>query len=92
MQATFRFRTVVPTPLAPLAGLRALLATNGIIAFGDERVKGQMMIADEGIALLKEGGKAKLELPYHLAYGEGGSGPIPPKADLVFDVWLVKVN
>lgn len=47
---------------------------------------------DEGLALLKEGAKAKLVIPYNLAYGEAGSGPIPPKSDLVFDVWLKKLN
>ncbi len=47
---------------------------------------------EEGIALLKEGSKAKLVIPYALAYGEQGRGPIPPAADLVFDVELVKIN
>lgn len=46
---------------------------------------------DEGIALLKEGGKAKLLIPYYLAYGEGARGPIPAKSDLIFDVELIKV-
>ncbi len=48
---------------------------------------------DEGIALLNEGGRAKLVIPSHLAYGASGAGGvIPPHATLLFDVELVRVK
>jgi peptidylprolyl isomerase len=48
---------------------------------------------DEGILLLKVGGKARLVIPSDLGYGEqGAGGVIPPNATLIFDVELVKVS
>lgn len=37
--------------------------------------------------------KASIHIPYHLAYGERGFPPvIPAKADLIFEVELLKIN
>ncbi len=48
---------------------------------------------DEGVTKLKEGGKALLFIPSYMAYGErGAGGVIPPNADLIFEVELLKVN
>jgi FKBP-type peptidyl-prolyl cis-trans isomerase len=47
---------------------------------------------DEGLKGMQVGGRRKLVIPSHLAYGKKGSGPIPAYATLVFDVVLVEVK
>lgn len=44
---------------------------------------------DEGIAMMKKGGKAVLVIPSDMAYGPQGRGSIPPSSTLVFDVELL---
>ena len=46
----------------------------------------------EGVAKMKEGGKAKLTCPPAIAYGTRGAGSaVPPNATLNFEVELLKV-
>ncbi|MBI9038523.1 MAG: FKBP-type peptidyl-prolyl cis-trans isomerase [Bacteroidales bacterium] len=47
---------------------------------------------DEGIGMMRVGGKATLVIPSVIAYGERGRGNIPPYAPLVFEVELVGVE
>ena len=48
---------------------------------------------DMSVARLSLGEKIKVICPYNLAYGErGAGGVIPPKADLVFEMELIKIG
>lgn len=46
----------------------------------------------EALQLMKPGDRWICYLPYELAYGPGGKGPIPPAADLLFEIELVSVR
>ncbi|MGV3001651.1 FKBP-type peptidyl-prolyl cis-trans isomerase [Vibrio sp.] len=45
----------------------------------------------EGLQLMVEGEKVRLFIPYDIAYGKSGSGPIPAGATLIFDVELLEI-
>ncbi|SFC91295.1 FKBP-type peptidyl-prolyl cis-trans isomerase [Massilia yuzhufengensis] len=47
---------------------------------------------DDGVQGMKVGGKRTLIIPAAMGYGEGGAGPIPPDANLIFEVELVDVR
>jgi FKBP-type peptidyl-prolyl cis-trans isomerase len=47
---------------------------------------------DEGILLMKQGGKSTLLIPSSLGYGAMGSYPIPGYCPLLFDIELVRVK
>lgn len=48
---------------------------------------------DEGVIQMSVGERAMLNIPSEMGYGkQGAGGVIPPDADLVFDVELIKIN
>ncbi len=46
----------------------------------------------EGLVGMKVGGHRSLTIPPDQGYGEGGAGPIPPNATLLFDIELLEVK
>lgn len=47
---------------------------------------------DEGVKKMSVGEKSLLFVPAHMAYGAQGNGPVPPNADLKFEVQLLKIT
>lgn len=47
---------------------------------------------DQGLMGMREGGKRKLFVPAHLAYGEREKGLIKPHSNLIFDVEMLEVR
>ncbi|MEM8999815.1 MAG: peptidylprolyl isomerase [Bacteroidota bacterium] len=45
----------------------------------------------EGLQNMKVGDKVRLFIPPHLGYGAQGGGPIPPNADLIFDLEITGI-
>jgi FKBP-type peptidyl-prolyl cis-trans isomerase FkpA len=47
---------------------------------------------EQGVAGMKVGGKRTLIIPASMGYGSSGAGPIPPNANLIFDVELLDLR
>lgn len=87
----------------PIATDRVKVAYKGYLTNGtvfDESVDGfsfsslQNLIPGwiEGLSYFSEGGKGKLLIPAHLAYGGNNNGAIPAGSVIIFDIELIYVN
>lgn len=47
---------------------------------------------EQGLRLLKTGETIRLIIPWYLAYGTHGNGPIPPFTSIIFDVQLIDIK
>jgi FKBP-type peptidyl-prolyl cis-trans isomerase len=99
--------TVVGTGAAPTIDQQVTvnytgkLAANGLVfdstvgkAPATFAIKGVIPGFAEAVMGMKVGGKRTVYIPSALGYGPSGTvgGPIPPNADLVFDIELVSVK
>jgi uncharacterized damage-inducible protein DinB len=106
-QATLRYIDIQPGTGAPAtAGKEFAVNYTGWLTDGKQFdsnvgkkplkfVQGRRQVIpgfDTGLEGMKVGGKRRIFIPYQLAYGELGRGPIPPKAELIFDVELLDVK
>jgi len=90
------------TGAAPTSGKNVTVHYTGVLENGtkfDSSVdRGQPFVfrigaGDEGVISMKVGGKRKLVIPPHLAYGSAGAGGVvPPDATLIFEVELLDVE
>lgn len=80
-------------PSAPQQHGKQFDSSNGRGPFSFQVGGGQVIKGwDEGVAGMKVGGKRTLIVPAAMGYGDGGAGPIPPNATLIFEVELLDVR
>jgi FKBP-type peptidyl-prolyl cis-trans isomerase FkpA len=80
-------------PNAPLRHGAQFDSSVGRAPFSFQLGAGQVIKGwDDGVQGMKVGGKRTLIIPASMGYGDGGAGPIPPNATLIFDVELLDVR
>jgi FKBP-type peptidyl-prolyl cis-trans isomerase FkpA len=80
-------------PNAPLQHGSQFDSSSGRAPFSFQLGAGQVIKGwDEGVQGMKAGGKRTLIIPASMGYGDSGAGPIPPNANLIFDVELLEVR
>lgn len=91
---------IVPGQLAICNYILTLTNGTKIDATGDRGVPFATQIPsehlikgfNEALRLMHIGDKGTFVLPYDIAYGENGKGPIPPKATLIFNIELLDIK
>ena len=63
-----------------------------VISEGDVPLNGVIKGWTEGLQLMPVGSTYEFFIPASLAYGENGSGPVPPNAPLLFKVQLISID
>jgi FKBP-type peptidyl-prolyl cis-trans isomerase len=108
LQNGLRYKILKPNPTGILTknGSMVSVKYKGWLIEGDvfdENIKGEpfkfvvgmnQVIKgwDEGLRLMKTGETCRLIIPWYLAYGTHGNGPIPPFTSIIFDVELIDIK
>ena len=72
-----------------------IIAKNGPQPFSYQSGRGKVIRGwDDGVGTMALGEKAKLTIPWKFGYGEDGHPgfQIPPRADLVFEIEVLKIQ
>ena len=92
---SFRVRDVVSLRRKKENKQTQSTASKGPQPFSYQSGKGKVIKGwDDGVGTMKLGEKAKLTIPWQYGYGDRGHPgfSIPPKADLVFELEVLKIQ
>lgn len=47
---------------------------------------------EQALSMMNKGAKAKVIIPFYLAYDDMENGPVPPYSNLIFDIEILDIN